>query len=59
MHNQTMNHYIRAVSQGGTICVIGLLDDSKPVDVKLPLLLGLKTRKNSESSLLLRMIVRT
>lgn len=48
---------IRAVRQGGTICVIGLLGESKPVDVTLPLLIGLKTCKKFKPSSLNHMIV--
>lgn len=34
---------LRAVRQGGTVCVVGMLGPSKPVDLVLPLLISIKT----------------
>jgi len=42
---ETIEHSLRAVRQGGTVCVVGHMGTPKPVQVVLPLMIGIKTCK--------------
>jgi NADPH:quinone reductase-like Zn-dependent oxidoreductase len=45
----TLEASIKAVRQGGTVCVVGMLTPPQPLELVMPILLGAKTGEFIES----------